>query len=102
MKYLAYLILTITMWSSIIPCHYGEHEHGIECSHQDSDGDSGGDEDHPCSPFCMHHAAFFSQVQPDFFQAITFISNPNESYIFNYKAPQSELRDYSYWHPPKA
>lgn len=85
------------------------HEHASECSHEhhyDHDHDSDKDtddsnDDHPCSPFCMHHSSFFTVKSDDTFSLSLLFSDTKESYLFGYKSLQSELHCGSFWHPPK-
>ena len=50
-------------FSTVVPCHAGEHDHTVQCEHHgehNHDGPSDDNEhndEHPCSPFCGYHSS---------------------------------------------
>lgn len=87
----------------MIPCHAGDHEHGATCehNHQHDSPDSNSEEDHPCSPFCMHHASYFTEKTEIPFSITIVVTDLEEMYLFNYHSLLSELHNNSFWHPPQ-
>jgi len=107
----SYIWILVILQVSFTPCHGAEHEHGSgKCSHHHTtkhhhdhdkkDKQEQNEEDHPCSPFCAYHGAFFIENNLVELHAKLNTTEENEP-IYGYLFPIFNLRDNSFWHPPK-
>ena len=103
------LILSFSMFfSTVVPCHAGEHDHTEKCEHHghhDHDGpaqDNENSHEHPCSPFCGYHSSVNSPASsPSIILENIFFTESVEK-VFIYTPTYFYLQEFSIWNPPKA
>jgi len=107
MKLFAFILAFSMFYSTVIPCHAGEHDHGDSCSHHHehdspSDNDNNNDGDHPCSPFCGYHSSVNSPASGPTIISDNISFSENVEKVFIYTPTYFYLQEFSIWNPPKA
>ena len=106
MRIFSYIQILVIILSTITPCHAGTHEHGTPkdnvCHnhHHDKSENEQDSEDHPCSPFCLSHNAFyFDSINIAFPQRE--VTEAKEKPFFTYVFPYYSTCIFNIWNPPK-
>jgi len=109
MKLFAFILAFSMLYSTVVPCHAGEHEHGESCTHHHGhhdhdnpeDNDENGD-DHPCSPFCGFHSSVNSPASSPLIISENIYFTESVEKVFIYTPTYFYLQEFSIWNPPKA